>query len=242
MMVYTTCVHFSPLPVCIYAKIELMQERKKEIIKTVFTIFLLLIVVSGVFLSAKGNSVLDRVLGQSTSTHLESPSPTPQVTTLPSERALKAASYVYYTDNGANQDWVNKAYPLIETQIDNFRAVSSQQGYAEAEIEVEIKRKQGEETITKLALWLDANPNHLVEYEVAINKHQQALQNQYAQQPVQYAPDNSQINDIQSQVDEQKRKLQWELDEQKSKLEGLQHDLRMDCIRAGGSPIGNKCY
>lgn len=191
---------------------------KKETIKTALTFLILLIVISGVILGLKGDNILNRVLGQSTGTQ-EPPSPTPQVTTLPSERALKAATYVYYADNGANQGWINKAYPLADTQIDNFRAVTSQKGYSETEIEAEIKRKQEEEAITKLAMWLDTNPNYLVAYEVGINKHQQSLQNQYVQQP-QYVSNNQ--DDANEQL--YRRNLQYKLDEQESKLNELQRE------------------
>lgn len=217
-----------------------MQDQKKEVIKTALTLLILLVVVSGIIFSLKDDSILNRVLGQS-STYQDLPSPTPQVATMPSERALKAAGYVYYADNGQNQGWINKAYPLTETQIDNFRTVSRQQGYSEAEIEAEIKRKQEEEAITKLALWLDTNPNYLVEYEVVINKYQQNLRNQYVQQPVQYAPSYQGGEDLQYQLDQQKRKLQWELDEQKGKLEELQSGMRWGCMQAGGVWANNKC-
>lgn len=218
--------------------------KKKLLTTGVLTIVLCLV---GWYIFFNSDSKLPSVKGLFTQS--KEGEATPQPTDIakddiPSERALKAATYVYYTDNGENQEWINKAFQggLTQYQIDQFRTGSSQQGYSETEIEAEIKRKQGEKALTKLALWLDENPNNLVQYEVAINKHQQSLQNQYVQQPVQYyAPDN-QVNDFQYQIDEQKRKLQWELDEQKSKLEDLQSDLRMDCIRAGGSPIGNKCY
>lgn len=187
------------------------MEQKRTIIGWIMVAIVCLIGL-GFFFMTKTDNNSSSVQGLSTA-------PSPTVNLTPSERALKAATYVYFVDSGKNKEWINKSFPnsLTQSQIDQFKTVSKQQGYSEAEIEAEIERKQEEEAITKLALWLDANSNYLVEYEVAINKHQQSLQNQYVQQPVQSAPNNSQIDDLRYQVGQQERELKQLQQEQQTR-------------------------
>jgi hypothetical protein len=152
------------------------------------------------------------------------PTPTPIVEIMPSERALKVASYGWFHMTEENK---------VKIKKDNGNP-----------------KANDDSAIKEWAVRMDRDPILLAKNEAKMQKMiEEATQPKVIYQ-TEYIDNsnNSRIDDVQDKISNLTSDIEDEVDEQRRETEdaqreidNLKRDMRWNCINAGGSPVGTSC-